>query len=222
MGGGAPPSANEAVEIAPSSTSVASIKRTIFFMGSILRGISLTIFFSREEIRSVRKNARWKTAARRSTDRLNRGLDVSNLWLEGDSALIPDSSLTLAGGKLRLTPALHRGLLRRPTDESGLTPTWNTGKSMLVAGFSQFNKTCFSTKTLLFCSGRRHPRIWRQRRYRFWFRARPGDWSLCGRLSIRRGCGVYWAGRWILRADRPCSACRLGASLLVVMSRTPR
>jgi hypothetical protein len=55
MGGGAPPSANEAVEIAPSSTSVASIKRTIFFMGSILRGISLTIFFSREEIRSVRK-----------------------------------------------------------------------------------------------------------------------------------------------------------------------
>jgi len=153
MGGGAPPSANEAVEIASSSTSVASIKRTIFFMGSILRGISLTIFFSREEIRSVRKNARWKTAARRSTDRLNRGLDVSSLWLEGDSALIPDSSVTLAGGKLRLTPALHRGLLRRPTDESGLTPTWNTGKSMLVAGFSQFNKTCFSTKTLLFCSG---------------------------------------------------------------------
>src|ERR1700732_2252032 len=102
MGGGAPPSANEAVEIASSSTSVASIKRTIFFRGSILRGISLTIFFSREEIRSVRKNARGKTAARRSTDRLNRGLDVSNLWLEGDSALIPDSSVTLAGGKLRL------------------------------------------------------------------------------------------------------------------------
>ena len=55
MGGGAPPSANEAVEIAPSSTSVASIERTIFFIGSILRGISLTIFFSREEIRSVEK-----------------------------------------------------------------------------------------------------------------------------------------------------------------------
>jgi hypothetical protein len=55
MGGGAPPSANEAVEIAPSSTGVASIKRTIFFMGTILRGIALTIFFSREEIRSLRK-----------------------------------------------------------------------------------------------------------------------------------------------------------------------
>jgi hypothetical protein len=45
MGGGAPPSANEAVEIAPSSTSVASIKRTTLFMGSILRGISPPYFF---------------------------------------------------------------------------------------------------------------------------------------------------------------------------------
>jgi hypothetical protein len=57
---------------------------------------------------------------------------------------------------------------------------------MLVAGFSQFHKTCFSTKTLLFCSGLPQPRIWGQRRYWFWFRARPGDWSLWGRLSIRR------------------------------------
>jgi hypothetical protein len=31
---------------------------------------------------------------------------------------------------------------------------------MLVAGFSQFNKTCFSTKTLLFYSGLPQPRIW--------------------------------------------------------------
>jgi hypothetical protein len=49
-------------------------------MGSILRGISPTIFFSREEIRSFRKNARWKTTSRRSTDRRNRGLNLSNLW----------------------------------------------------------------------------------------------------------------------------------------------
>jgi hypothetical protein len=88
--------------------------------------------------------------------------------------------------------------------------------------FQPVQQNMLFNKDTSFLLRRRHPRIWRQRRYRFWFRARPGDWSLCGRLSIRRGCGVYWAGRWILRADRPCSACRLGASLLVVMSRTPR
>ena len=38
----------------------------------------------------------------------------------------------------------------------------------------------------VFCSGLPRPRIWGQGRYWFWFRARRGDWSLCGRLSIRR------------------------------------
>ena len=99
-------------------------------------------------------SARWKTTSRRSTDRRNRGLNLSNLWLDDDSALIPDSSLTLAGGKLRLMPALHRAQ-RRSTDECGLTPIWNTRKSMLVAGFSQFNKD-----TSFFCSGLPQPRIW--------------------------------------------------------------
>jgi hypothetical protein len=102
MGGGAP--ANEAVEIAPSSTSVASIKR--IFMGSIPWDIAHHIFFAGGNPK-YSKNARWKTTSRRSTDRLNRGLNVSDLWLDDDSALIPDSSLTLAGGKLRSTPALH-------------------------------------------------------------------------------------------------------------------
>ncbi len=45
MGGGAPPSANEAVEIAPSSTSVASIKRTIFSWEASSVGYRSPYFF---------------------------------------------------------------------------------------------------------------------------------------------------------------------------------
>jgi hypothetical protein len=53
IGAGAPPSANDAVDIAPSNTSVASIRRAIFFMIKISQGIELpreaTIFFWTDE-----------------------------------------------------------------------------------------------------------------------------------------------------------------------------
>jgi hypothetical protein len=172
------------------------------------------------------KNARWKTAARRSTDRPNRPLNVSNLWLDDDSALIPDSSLTLAGAKLRLTPALHRGLLRRSTDESGLPPTWNTRKSMLVAGFSQFNKTCFSTKTLLFAPGCRNRESGGSGATGFGSVRHPGTGLFVGGsrfveavACIGPAVGPSGHAGLVRRVDR--SLKYGGASLLVVMSRTP-
>jgi hypothetical protein len=128
---------------------------------------------------------------------------------------------------LRLTPALHRGLLRRSTDENGLPPTWNTRKSMLVAGFSQFNKTCFSTKTLLFfapgCRNRE-----------------SGGSGATGFGSVRHlGTGLLVGGSRFVEAvacigpavgpsghaglvRQVARSLKYGASLLVVMSRTPR
>lgn len=58
MGGGAPPSAKVVVDMAPSSTNVTSIKRTIFFTKPPyvrMTPLRKTIFFVREEIQTVRK-----------------------------------------------------------------------------------------------------------------------------------------------------------------------
>ena len=59
MGVGAPPSAKDEVDMAPSSSRVASIKRITVFMKNFLREMAAqtgtTIFFLEEEIRSVRK-----------------------------------------------------------------------------------------------------------------------------------------------------------------------
>ena len=63
IGAGAPPSANDEVDIAPSNTSVASIRRAIFFMIKISQGIALprsrtTIFFRDGGKLKCSKNAR--------------------------------------------------------------------------------------------------------------------------------------------------------------------
>ena len=72
MGVGAPPSAKQEIDTALRSTKVTTIKRTIFFIGRILRGIAPTrkhhIFFAGGEPKCS-KNSWWKTDIRRSTDR---------------------------------------------------------------------------------------------------------------------------------------------------------
>jgi hypothetical protein len=97
---------------------------------------------------------------------------------------------------------------------------------MLVAGFSQFNQTCFSTKTLLFCSGCRN--------------RESGGWGATGFCPCAAwGLVSLWAAldssrlwRVLGRPLDPLGtqalfgmllgALNMGASLLVVRSRTPR
>jgi hypothetical protein len=92
IGGGAPPSAKEEIETALRSTKVASIRRTIFFMRNPLRGLAThseaTIFFLRQEIRSVRKARDEKSSfVGVPTERIE-GQTGSNLGIHRFSSLI--------------------------------------------------------------------------------------------------------------------------------------
>src|ERR1700693_1172987 len=94
MGVGAPPSAKEEIDTALRRTKVASIKRTIFFIGSILRGIAPTrephIFFAGGNPKCS-KNARWKTDPRRSTDKKHYALARVRTW--GVMAILAGSTV---------------------------------------------------------------------------------------------------------------------------------
>jgi hypothetical protein len=74
IGAGAPPSANDAVDTAPSSSMVARTKRTIFFTKNPLLWkffhLQYTLLLFPEGVRSVRKTRASKAGFRRFADKL--------------------------------------------------------------------------------------------------------------------------------------------------------
>jgi hypothetical protein len=95
---------------------VASIKRTIFFIGKILRGkrpLDPHLIFFVGGNPKCSKNARWKTGDRRYTDRIIVRLDCPNLGLDDDSALVPRSSRSFANYKVRIGIRFFSSVNRR-------------------------------------------------------------------------------------------------------------
>ena len=95
---GAPPSARDEVDMAPSNSIVANTKRITFFMRN-LRGINATgnhhIFFAGRNAKCS-KSARWKAGARRSTDNGNRAPARFELGVDDAPALVSPVSIAVS------------------------------------------------------------------------------------------------------------------------------
>jgi hypothetical protein len=138
IGVGAPPAAKDEVDTAPKSTKVATIKRSMFFIGKILRGDrahSITnIFFWRVEIRSVRKTRDGKFMFVGLPTMRNRGSNVRSCCLVAILLHFSHFSPLRKRRHGGVCPRSWAGSVRRLTDDVSPHSNGNGWKSILVAG----------------------------------------------------------------------------------------